>query len=148
MPNYKFSESSFENAVIDLFIEHDYSYDCGYDIHRTNQEVLLVDDFKAYVSKRYSALNLQDDEIDAILNNLLYTKGASLYATMKLTLKELRAGFMLDRSSYNQPNELIEYLIMTTKEIMFLKLLINLRQRAMLFVGLTLLCLLTAFPYR
>lgn len=109
MPNYKFSESSFENAVIDLFIEHDYSYECGYDIHRTNQEVLLVDDFKAYISKRYSVLNLQDDEIDAILNNLLYAKGTSLYATMKLTLKELRAGFMLDRSSYNQPNELIEY---------------------------------------
>ena len=109
MPNYKFSESSFENAVIDLFIEHDYSYECGYDIHRTNQEVLLVDDFKAYISKRYSVLNLQDDEIDAILNNLLYAKGTSLYATMKLTLKELRAGFMLDRSSYNLPNELIEY---------------------------------------
>ncbi len=109
MNEYKYAESNFENAVLDLFEKNGYAYECGFDIHRTNEEIVLTDDFKEYLSKRYASLNLQDDEVDTILNNLLYAKGTSLYVTMKLTLKELRSGYMLDRAKYGLPSELIEY---------------------------------------
>ncbi len=109
MSNYEYIESNFENAVIELFEKQNYIYECGYNIHRTNEEIILLDDFKEYLSKRYSSLKLQDDEIENILHNLLFSKGTSLYSTMKLTLNELRKGYTIDRSKYNAKNELIEY---------------------------------------
>ena len=109
MPDYKFTESNFENAVLELFSKENYIYECGYDLHRTNDEILLIDDFRDYLSKRYKSLNLHDDEIEVILHNLLFAKGTNLYSTMKLSLNELRNGFTLDRSQYGCKNELIEY---------------------------------------
>lgn len=110
MPNtYGYSESNFENAVLELFEKQEYEYECGYDIHRTNEEVLLIKDFKEYLNKRYSSLNLQDGEVDELLRNILTSRGTSLYNTMKLTLSVLRNGYALDRTQYGLPNEFIEY---------------------------------------
>lgn len=109
MPDYKYSESNFENAVIELFEKQNYTYECGYDLHRTNEEIMVVNDFREYLFKRYSSLNLQDDEIETVIHNLLFAKGTSLYATMKMTLSELRKGIVIDRSQYGLKSELIEY---------------------------------------
>ena len=109
MSNYEYIESNFENAVIELFEKQNYIYECGYNIHRTNEEIILLDDFKEYLFKRYHSLNLKEDEIENIIHNLLFAKGTSLYSTMKLTLNELRKGYTIDRSKYNAKNELIEY---------------------------------------
>lgn len=54
-------------------------------------------------------MNLQPEEIDAVIHNLLSARGTSLYETMKATLAELRKGFILDRSAYGLKDELIEY---------------------------------------
>lgn len=109
MPDYKYSESNFENSVIELFEKQNYIYECGYDIHRTNEETILIDDFKKYLFKRYPELNFQPEEIDSVIHNLLSARGTSLYETMKATLAELRKGFILDRSAYGLKDELIEY---------------------------------------
>ena len=109
MSEYNFSESSFEIAVIDLLKQQGYEYSSGYDLHRTNEEVILVDDFKDYLSKRYSSLNLQESEIDFVLHSLLSSRGTSLYSTMKETLAALRNGITLDRNAYGLNNEYIEY---------------------------------------
>lgn len=104
-----FIESSFENAVLELFQNQGYKYQCGYDLHRTNEEILIVDDFKDYLSKRYALLNLQESEINFILHNLLSSRGTSLYSTMKATLCTLQSGITLDRSAYGMKDEFIEY---------------------------------------
>lgn len=104
-----FTESSFENAVLELFQNQGYKYQCGYDLHRTNEEILIVDDFKDYLSKRYALLNLQESEINFILHNLLSSRGTSLYSTMKATLCTLQNGITLDRSAYGMKDEFIEY---------------------------------------
>ena len=109
MSDYKYSESNFENSVIELFEKESYVYECGYDIHRTNEEIILIDDFKEYLFKRYPELSLQPLEIDAVIHNLLSARGTSLYETMKATLAGLREGFILDRSAYGLKDELIEY---------------------------------------
>ena len=109
MPDYKYSESNFENSVIELFEKQNYIYECGYDIHRTNEEIILIDDFKEYLFIIYSELNLQDEEIDGIIHNLLSARGTSLYETMEMTLNELRKGVVIDRSNYGLKDELIEY---------------------------------------
>ena len=104
-----FTESSFENAVLELFQNQGYEYQCGYDLHRTNEEILLVDDLKDYLLKRYASLNLQESEINFILHNLLSSRGTSLYSTMKATLYTLQNGITLDRSAYGMKDEFIEY---------------------------------------
>lgn len=104
-----FTESSFENAVLELFQNQGYKYQCGYDLHRTSEEILIVGDFKDYLSKRYALLNLQESEINFILHNLLSSRGTSLYSTMKATLCTLQNGITLDRSAYGMKDEFIEY---------------------------------------
>jgi len=108
--NYRYSESNFENAVIELFEKQNYIYECGYDIHRTNDEIILINDFKSYIHKRYSKQNITDDEINIIIHNLMFSTGTSLYSTMKMTIDELRKGYVIDRSQYGLPNEFIEYI--------------------------------------
>jgi len=106
---YIFTESSFENAILELFEKAGYEYSCGFDIHRAEDEVLLIDDFKDYLFDRYEDLDLMDDEIELIIHNLLAISETSLYRTMKSTLATLRNGYVLDRSKYNKKNVLIEY---------------------------------------
>lgn len=109
MSEQNFTESSFENAVLELFQHQGYEYQCGYGLHRTNNEILLIDDFKEYLTKRYASLNLQESEISFILHNLLTSRGTSLYSTMKATLSVLQNGITLDRSAYGLKNEFIQY---------------------------------------
>jgi len=109
MPSYNYSESNFENAVLELFEQQGYEYVCGYDIHRTNEEVLLINDFKEYLARRYAKLDLQESEIDELTRNLIMQRGTSLYSTMKLTLSALRKGYVLNRSKYGLNDEFIEY---------------------------------------
>lgn len=109
MRQISFTESGFENAVLELFQHQGYEYQCGYDLHRTNDEILLIDDFKEYLIKRYASLNLQESEISFILHNLLSSRGTSLYSTMKTTLSVLQNGITLDRSAYGLKDEFIEY---------------------------------------
>lgn len=112
MPDYKFTESSFENAFLQLFHEKYkdiYQYVCGYDIHRQAEDVLLKDDFKDYLFRRYPDLNLNDYEIDKILNNLETARGTSVYESMNKTLEVLRNGYTLDRSDLGLPSVFIEY---------------------------------------
>ena len=40
MADYKYTESHFENAVLELFEKQDYEYECGYDIHRQTTDIL------------------------------------------------------------------------------------------------------------
>lgn len=121
MADYKYTESHFENAVLELFEKQDYEYECGYDIHRQTTDILLIADFKEYLLKRYFDLNLENDEIDAIVHNLLYARGHTLYATMKATLAELRNGYTLDRSKYGKKTEFIEYIDFSNPENNFFK---------------------------
>ncbi len=107
--SYSYSESNFENAVIELFEKQSYKYECGYDIHRTNEDILLSSDFKEYLNSRYSSLSLKGDEVEYLIHNLLFARGTSLYSTMKLTLSQLRSGVNLDRSRYHLKQEHIDY---------------------------------------
>ncbi|MBO7612035.1 MAG: type I restriction endonuclease subunit R [Elusimicrobia bacterium] len=109
MANYSYTESLFEEAVLELFEKQDYVYECGYDIHRTNEDIFILEDFKTYLSNRYSKLDLQEDEIEQIVHNLEFAKSPNIYVSMRNTLKVLREGFILNREKYNKKTEHIEY---------------------------------------
>lgn len=109
MNDYKYTESSFENAVLELFENQNYLYTNGYDLHRTNEEIILYNDFIHYLNNKYSDSNLIDSEINEIMYNLNIIRGNSLYASMKQTLSTFRIGYKLDRSKYGLNDELINY---------------------------------------
>ena len=112
MPTINFNESSFEEAFIELFNQkHNgiYKYECGYEMHRTNEDIIIKEDFIEYLNKNYYSLNLTNAEIDKILNNLEVARDISLYGTMNKTLEVLRNGYSLDRSALGLKNEFINY---------------------------------------
>lgn len=110
MSSYKYTESNFENAVLELFESNGYLYECGYDLHRTPEEILLLNDFKDYLTGKYYSLDLQDDEIEFVIRNMLTARGTSLYSTLKDTLTVLRDGITIDRSKYGKGREHINYI--------------------------------------
>lgn len=109
MSNYKYSESEFEESVLFLFEEAGYEYSCGCDIHRTNEDIILMDDFNKYIHSRYSEHNITDEEIVDIINNLTLQSGTTLYERMENAINTLRQGYHLDRSKLNKKDVDIDY---------------------------------------
>lgn len=46
MSNNLFTEEQYENALIQLFQEMGYQYECGYDVERNFREPCYADDLK------------------------------------------------------------------------------------------------------
>jgi hypothetical protein len=62
----KFYESDYEDALIDLLREVGWDYTHGSKLHRTNREMLLVDDLRGFLHEQHT--QLQDDDITAIID--------------------------------------------------------------------------------
>lgn len=51
MSNNLFTEEQYENALIDLFQEMGYQYECGYDVERNFREPCYADDLRKALRK-------------------------------------------------------------------------------------------------
>lgn len=91
MPNnsFKYYENNFELAVLQLLEKANYSYICGYDIHRENSTIIFNDDFESYFSK-YNLTREQLLEIKSYLENY---SNANLYRACKETLAKIIKGY-------------------------------------------------------
>lgn len=58
----KFTESELEKAIIELCTQQGYTYVCGDDMHRRYEDILLLDDLRAYLTSRYQKNGLSDTE--------------------------------------------------------------------------------------
>lgn len=95
MANFKYYENDYELAVLQLLEECGWEYKCGYDIHRSNDEIVYVDDFREYLSKRYDYFS--DNEIKTLTDYITRFTNQSLYRAMKETYKLLSRGYNLRR---------------------------------------------------
>ena len=93
--NFKYYENDFELAVLDIFDKNEWKYECGYDIHREKDDVILYNDFKNYLNIKYGSFS--DNEINLIIRNLTIIQSQSLYRTMKETYTKLIKGYELKR---------------------------------------------------
>ena len=50
----KFTEAELEKAIISLFKEQDYTHIVGKNIHRQYDDILLLDDLRAFLTDRYA----------------------------------------------------------------------------------------------
>lgn len=95
MANFKYYENDYELAVLQLLEDSGWKYKGGYDIHRTNDEIILVDDFREYLNNRYDYFS--NDEIKKLINYLTGFANQSLYRAMKETYKLMIRGYTLHR---------------------------------------------------
>lgn len=90
-----FTEAELEAAIIKLFQEQDYSYVPGETIHRRFEEILLLDDLKAYLSEQYPDLTAA--EIKKIVNRLDNIPATPLYLGNREAFFLVNEGFDLVR---------------------------------------------------
>lgn len=106
-----FTEDDLENAIIQLFEQEGYSYIYGDDIHRKFEDVVLLDDLRSYICKKYVAANLTTTEINTIINRVIDVgSGASLYAKNKEAFYLVSEGFDLAREDISQVGLHIDFI--------------------------------------
>ena len=93
--NFKYYEDDYEKTVLELFIQNNWNYRCGYDIHREKDDIVLVDSFSQYLNERYGLLS--DDEVRNIINYITSFSNQSLYRTTKEIYKRLTSGYYLKK---------------------------------------------------
>ena len=74
-----FNEKELEYSIIDLIKNKGYIYTHGDDLIREENEVLLINDLKEYLSKRYQLNDISENEINSDYSNR---------SILKLTNKE------------------------------------------------------------
>lgn len=78
--NGRFCESDFEYAFIGFLEKEGWNYLAGNKINRTKNDVLIADDFKAFISKTNN--DLTDDEVTQIFDYVRLVGAESDFATL------------------------------------------------------------------
>lgn len=93
----KFTEAELEQAIIELFRQQGYEYTCGEAIHRELDTVLLEEDLRAFLTRKYQDKHLSDVEMKKIVNMLSLIPSAPLYAANRQAFWLVVEGFDLVR---------------------------------------------------
>lgn len=103
----KFTESELEKSIIEFFQGNGYEYVDGESIHRKYDEILLEDDLRKYLGRRYQSVSLT--EMEKIINKIKYVPNKPLYIGNRETFLLINEGFDLVRD--NNKNALhIDYI--------------------------------------
>ena len=92
-----FTEARLEQAIIDLLGQQGFPYVPGGTLIRSQSEVLIKEDFRAYLGKRYAADGISSAEIDSVINRLERLPAADLYDSNRSIHKLVADGFLLKR---------------------------------------------------
>ncbi len=108
----KFTEEKLELAIIELLEVEGYEHVLGQTIAREPNEVLIKDDLKAYLFKRYAADNITSGEVESVVRKLEVFSASDLYESNKAIMKMVSDGFLLkreDRSKKDLYIQLLDY---------------------------------------
>ena len=106
----KFTEDELESAIISLFEQQEYNYVHGDNIHRRYEDILLLDDLRAFLFSRYADAGLTDVEIQKIINKLNLIPSTPLYAGNREAFWLINEGFDLIRDDINQVALHVDYI--------------------------------------
>ncbi|MDX1352139.1 MAG: HsdR family type I site-specific deoxyribonuclease, partial [Thiomicrorhabdus sp.] len=93
----KFTETQLEAAIIELLGEQGFHYVPGYELTRSNTDVLIKDDLRQFLADKYNADNITAGEIDSIIKQIESLPASDLYDSNKTFCKWLSDGFLLKR---------------------------------------------------
>lgn len=99
-----FHESQLEQAFVELFQKEGYDYVYGECILRDTRDVILYDDLRFYLRKKYKTDHITEDEINRVIARLETSDGGGVYAENVEALRLLQEGFSLKRTNPKLPN--------------------------------------------
>ena len=106
----KFTEAQLEQAIIELFTLQGYTYVRGDDIHRKYEDILLEDDLRSFLSKKYRKSGLSEIETQKIINKLSMIQSTPLYLGNRETFWLVNEGFDLVRDDTRQVALHVDYI--------------------------------------
>jgi len=115
MSDYKFikgqfTEAELEKAIIELFQAENYEYTNGNNLDRKFDEILLKDDLKDFLYKRYANENLSETETAKIINRLEHINSAPLYIGNRNAFRLINDGFDLQRDNVRSVALHVDYI--------------------------------------
>lgn len=99
-----FNEAQLEQVFVELFKKEHYDYVHGESITRDTRDVILYDDLRLYLQKKYEADHITEDEINRAIARLETSDGGGVYAENVEALRLLQDGFSLKRTNPKLPN--------------------------------------------
>lgn len=108
----KFTEEKLEQAIIELLENEKITHVKGGTIERDKSDVLIKEDLKAYLSKRYKKDGITSNEIDSVIRQTEMLPHSDLYESNKAIMKMVSDGFLLKREDRSQKDlyvQLIDY---------------------------------------
>ena len=105
-----FTEAQLEAAIIALFEQQGYTYVPGETIHRKYEDILLLDDLRAFLSARYASANLSETELQKIINRIALVPATPLYSGNRDTFWLINEGFDLMRDDVSQVALHVDYI--------------------------------------
>lgn len=106
----QFTEAQMESAIIALFEQQGYDYVHGESIHRTYEDILLLDDLQSFLLSRYAKDGLSEVELQKIINRLSLIQASPLYSGSKETFWLVNEGFDLQRDDTGKVALHVDYI--------------------------------------
>ena len=103
-----FKEADLEKVFIDLLVQEGCKYVPGEAIDRGEGEVLIEQDLRDYLHRRYDSEGITENEIRSIVLQLRNLSASALYESNKKFCSWLSDGFMLKRENPKNKDILIE----------------------------------------
>jgi len=103
-----FKEADLEKVFIDLLVQEGCKYVPGEAIGRGEGEVLIEQDLRDYLHRRYDSEGITENEIRSIVLQLRNLSASALYESNKKFCSWLSDGFMLKRENPKDKDILIE----------------------------------------
>lgn len=100
----QFNETQLEQAFVELFKAEGYDYVYGESISRDTRDVILYDDLRLYLRKKYETDHITEDEISRAIARLETSDGGGVYAENVEALRLLQEGFSLKRTNPKLPH--------------------------------------------
>lgn len=97
-----FQESDLENLIVEHIKNKDYEYIHGDNLNRQFEDVLLEDDLRIFLSKKYATNGITSKEIDRIITTLKTVSAANLYDANKIIFNRIVDGESFVREDRSQ----------------------------------------------
>ena len=105
----KFTEAELEKSIIELFEQVKTPHVFGEDLDfRKTDQVLLPDDLRDFLRKKYQAEEITDSEIDFILRELQTFPASDLYESNKKFIRLVTEGFPIRREDRTKQDLFVE----------------------------------------
>lgn len=104
----KFTEAQLEAAFTELIGNEGYPHHFGNTLNRAEDEVILADDLRSFLLKKYSNENLTESEANSIILDIKSLPAFDLYESNKTFMSWLSNGFILKREDRDQKDIYIQ----------------------------------------